>query len=494
MTRNGTATARAPQAPTTRPARFAAIRARDARFNGAFLTGVLTTGIYCLPSCPARRANDENVRFFLLEADAQTAGLRPCRRCRPDLFYQGRDPDAEAVDRVAAAVRRDPSRFAAVEDLCAAAGFGPTKLGRLFRERYHATPAGFLARARVATACRLLSENGRPKSIEAGFAAGFDALSAFHENFRHGTGLTPVAYRELGVSPEFVLALPEGYRWEAVPAWLGRDPESPLERASGDTIVKSIHLDDGPAVLDLERRGAAVRCRVESARRPGPQAMRQAHAVTVRLLGLDQDPGPFERRAARSPVYRPVVRGREGLRIAQTGSVFEALTWAIVGQQVNLAFAGALRRAVVERCGRPAGRGLLAHPAPADVAALDLADLTKARFSRRKAETLIDTARSFVAAGEDVEALAQGPVPQIEARLQGLRGIGPWTTQYVLLRGCAFADCVPVGDTGLGEALRRVHGLAQRPDPVATRALLEPLAPYRSLATIHLWRWMGEQP
>jgi AraC family transcriptional regulator of adaptative response / DNA-3-methyladenine glycosylase II len=73
--------------------------ASDAAYDGRFITGVLTTGIYCLPSCTARKPLPRNVRFFSSEEEAKAAGLRPCRRCRPDHWYGGRDPDRERLER-----------------------------------------------------------------------------------------------------------------------------------------------------------------------------------------------------------------------------------------------------------------------------------------------------------------------------------------------------------------------------------------------------------
>src|ERR1700744_3009545 len=86
--------------------------ARTGKFNGKFLIGVLTTGIYCLPSCPARTPKPENVRLFASEAEAQAAGLRACKRCRPDLFYRGEDEDVALFDGLAQRVRAGSQDFA----------------------------------------------------------------------------------------------------------------------------------------------------------------------------------------------------------------------------------------------------------------------------------------------------------------------------------------------------------------------------------------------
>ena len=79
----------------------------------------------------------------------------------------------------------------------------------------------------------------------------------------------------------------------------------------------------------------------------------------------------------------------------------------------------------------------------------------------------------------------------MEADLLAVRGIGPWTAQYVMIRSCGFADCVPVGDAGLIAALTRLYRLRKRPDATKTRRLLRPFAPHRSLATFHFWMTLG---
>ncbi len=133
-----------------------------------------------------------------------------------------------------------------------------------------------------------------------------------------------------------------------------------------------------------------------------------------------------------------------------------------------------------------------AHPTPAAVAALDYGDLTTRRFSRRKAEYLVDTARR-VAAGELSLELG-GPAPALERRLLAVRGLGPWSVQYFLMRGAGLADCAPVGDAALAAALQRFFALGHRPDAGEARARMEPFAPLRSLATFHLWQSLGDAP
>jgi len=285
----------------------------------------------------------------------------------------------------------------------------------------------------------------------------------------------------------------------------GRDRESPIERVEGRTLRRAVRLDGQVKVLSLAFRGGRVDCRIESgaaagtgpggrrARRalPGGGTGADARRIVRRLLGLDLDTAAFERRAMRDPRLGPHVRRRRGLRIPQTSNVFEGLVWAIVGQQVNLSFAFRLRRRVIALAGEKLADGMMAHPTPEAVARLDYDDLTKQQFSRRKAEYLIDTARLIAAGRLDIETFPDRPAGEVEAELLAVRGIGPWTARYVMMRSCGFPDCVPVGDAGLIAALARLYGLRKRPDVTKTRRLLRPFAPHRSLATFHFWMTLG---
>ncbi|HEX8696923.1 MAG TPA: helix-turn-helix domain-containing protein [Longimicrobium sp.] len=399
-------------------------------------------------------------------------------------------PDLHLAETLAAQVRRDPAAFPDAARLAAAAGVGAAELDALFRRHFHATPADFLARERVAAARRHLAGGRAP--AEAASAVGWESLSAFDEDFRRLTGMAPGDYRRLGASPGFTLALPPDFRAADALRHFGRDTESPAERAAGSDFVKALRLAGTPARLHVRLEDGAARCRVESARPVPPEGMRAAHAAVVRILGLGSDPAAFERHVVREPVLGGLVARRPGLRVPLTADFFEALVWVIVGQQVNLPFAFALRREVFDLAGEDAGDGFRAHPTPEAVAALDYADLTARRFSRRKAEYVIDTARLIATGGLDLDALADAPAPAAEERLLAVRGLGPWSVQYLLMRGLGFADCVPLGDAGLTAALARAFALGHRPGAAETAALMEPFAPHRSLATFHLWTSLGD--
>lgn len=459
------------------------ILAKDASFNGRVLMGVLTTGVYCLPSCPARKPLASNVRFFPDEPAAQAAGLRPCKRCRPDAFYRGEDADLARLESALAQAMADPAAFSEVEALAEAAGVGVTKLKDLFRDHVHLQPAAFLQRNRIQWVCARLAA-GQGELANLAMDSGYESASGFHEAFRRHTGLSPGAFRTMLGSDHFTLAAPAGLRVQDVLAFHGRDGQSVSEHVLGHNLHKAFLCEGRPSVLRLAFRKETVDVYLLGA--VGPTAMAAAHGAALRLLGWQGDPAAFE------TAHPRLARGREGLRVLLTLDPFEALVWAILGQQVNLAFAYALRRDLIRLVDLQVGDGLFAHPDAARIAALAVEDLLALRFSRRKAEYLLHAAAE-VASGR---LLLEGRTTAtgLARDLLALWGCGPWTAQYVLMRGLGFRDCVPVGDAGLTLALQRWFQLEARPGPAETQSLMAPFAPHRSLATFHLWSSLKGTP
>jgi AraC family transcriptional regulator, regulatory protein of adaptative response / DNA-3-methyladenine glycosylase II len=291
--------------------------------------------------------------------------------------------------------------------------------------------------------------------------------------------------------PYFNVTLPENYLVAYTLRTWGRDANSPTEQVHGNRMTKALCLGSTPTLLHVELEPATAHCYIEARHPIGPEKVAEAQTIVVRLLGLDNDPEAFERQLAEQGLSH-LVEGRRGLRIPLTTTLFEGLTWAIVGQQVNLAFAFTLCRALIELCGVPVADGYRAHPTPEAVANLDYTNLTARQFSRRKAEYLIDLARQIVSGTLPLDELASAPATEVEQRLLAVRGLGPWSVNYAMMRAFGFHDCVPLGDTGLTSALQRFFNLDVRPDAPTTLALMQPFAPFRSLATYHLWMTLGD--
>ena len=457
--------------------------ARKGKFDGRFIIGVMTTGIYCLPSCAARPPKPQNVRLFTTEAEAKAAGLRACKRCRPDLYYKGEDENLALFEGLATRVAAHPDEFADASALSKAAGVSLTKLADLYRDHAHLAPVQWLRRCRVKQAAQELL-GGTDRVAEIGFGAGFESESVFHRQFLAQMRMTPGAYRALDGAQVFLLQLPHLYRAKEILAYHGRDPEAVSEKSEGNRIWKAMPTVDGPAVVEISIEPGQAWVKVHSEKKLGPAAMAALHQASLRMLGLTLDVGTFESRHA------AFAAPRRGLRMPLLPTGFDALCWGIIGQQINIKFASSLRREMVLLVGEKIG-DMRAHPTPEAVANIDIGALASRRYSRSKATYLVDAAQAVADRRLDIEGLGEGSAIAAEKALTAQRGIGTWTARYVLMRG-GFADAAPVGDSALATALQRLHKLPERPDADGTARLMAAFAPHRSIATMHLWTYLRE--
>jgi len=460
--------------------------ASDPAWNGRFFTGVLTTGIYCLPSCRARKPKSENVRFFPSCDAARAAGMRPCLKCHPDDFARGSDPVLETIEALVAEVRAHPGRFRDARSVVRRSGFGTTRCFELFRQHFHTTPADLLLRSKIDDARRLLVASDSPL-IEVAAEAGFESISVFHEHFRSLNGMTPSAYRGLRSAGPFVLDLPRGYCLAHLLRTLGRDPHSVTERLSGSDYETSADLAGVPAVVRVRFSDGKAAVSLDAEAEIGVGQRVAAHHQVAGMLGLDQDAAAFARLARRLGLGR-LVAGRPGLRLSRTPSVLDGLLWCIIGQQINLPFACLLKRRLIENTGTPLGGGLFSLPTPERIARLEPADLRPWQYSTKKAEYLVGAARLVAEGKLDLAGLPSMSATRAERTLLAVRGLGPWSVNYLMMRSLGFADCVPLGDTGVTSGLKALFTLEERPDADATLRLMSVFSPHRSLATAHLWQ------
>lgn len=453
--------------------------AKDPAFDRRFIVGVLSTGIYCVPSCKAPKPKPENVEFFATPAAASSRGLRACKRCVPDMAFNGLDPDELLFERLIEHVRARPQEFDGVEAMAKWVGVSPSRLHSGLRTYYHSTPLDALTSARVAAAADALVQ--RDISVASvGADAGFSSTSVYYENFSRLMGVSPAAYRALKADTSFTITLPEPYPSRLLVAYLGRDDSDPILHRSGASFRVALNtVESATAEFTVDGTTLHVRCS-----RPGVAV--EAHSLLRRLIGLNQDPRPLDAALARDPRFAGLAVDA-GLRVFQTPQIFDSIVWAIVGQQLTVKFAMVLRRRLFELLDIPQVDGIYRPIRPEDVADLDPERLLPLQYSIRKAEYVVGIARRFVDEGVEPDMMPQWPATRVEAWLSSTRGFGPWSTNYAMMRGCGFANCVPLGDTGLTSGLARVYGLEQRPDAKQTALLMKPFEPYRSMATFRIW-------
>ena len=285
------------------------------------------------------------------------------------------------------------------------------------------------------------------------------------------------------------IALPPGYRHADAFTFHGRDADALAEQVEPEAgrIRKGVLLGSVPVMLDITLHADRAECVIDSDGAAADDTT--AHDALVNMLGLRIDPAPFEHAVRDDALFGPVVARQPGLRVIQSATVFEALTWAIIGQQINLPFAIALRRTFVKLAGRAHSSGLWCYPEAADVARLDIEQLTSRKFSGAKAETLLRFAR-LVADGA-LSLARTADAADVSERLLAVKGIGPWTVNYALLRGWGYADCSLHGDVAVRNAIGRLLG-TERPDLREAEAFLQAYRPHRTMAAAYLWASLNQ--
>ena len=286
--------------------------------------------------------------------------------------------------------------------------------------------------------------------------------------------------------------LPSGFRAQEVLAFHRRDREGLAERVEGDCIRKGLVWHGRPACLSLRLRGgqAAAELAVDgdasAPRSQGESA--QFDAMVRRLLGLDQDIETFEALYLDHPLIGPLLAPRRGLRVPMAATPFEALTWAITGQQISVAVAISLRRKLVRTANIRHSSGLWCHPDPVSAAALGEDALRAASFSAAKARTLMALSGAIAQGALPLEDwLREMRIQAIRDGLLAIKGIGPWTVDYALLRGFGWLDGSLHGDVAVRRGIQALLGLPERVGEAQAREWLRPFAPWRALLAAHLW-------
>ena len=497
------AQAATPTDPAADDGRYLAVLARDARFDGHFFTGVTSTGIYCRPVCAGRAPRRENCRFFALAAQAESAGFRPCLRCRPEVAPQAQTwsvQDASGI-LVQQAVRlldapelwpvaTSPGPGAAtVARLAERLGVSDRHLRRIFETALGVSPLQYLQTRRLLTAKQLLTDTRMPVT-QVALASGFASVRRFNAAFSAAYGKPPREIRRGRASAappadELVLRLPyrAPYDFAHLLAFLARRAIPGVEAVDAHAYRRSIVVDDVPGWFAVAQMPGdrALALRVHH---PNSSALGVIAARVKRMFDVDADPRAIALAFRRSELMKPLIRRWPGQRLPGAWDGFELAVRAVLGQQVSVAAARTLAGRIVAAYGTPfaddgaAGLGAL-FPTPATLvdAPLETHGITRARAA---------TIRGLAAATLDgrIAFRAEQPLAAFENELVALPGIGAWTAHYIAMRALAQPDAFPAADLILRRAAGQGRTLATR----ELETLGEQWRPWRAYAVMLLWR------
>ncbi len=470
-----------------------AVQSKDARFDGWFYTGVLTTGIYCRPSCPVVPPKAENMRFHPSAASAQRAGFRACKRCRPDASPGSPEWNGRA-DLVARAMRLIADGVVdreGVPGLAGRLGYSSRQLERQLMAELGAGPLA-LARAQRAQTARLLIETTGIPMGQVAFAAGFSSIRQFNDTVREVFALTPGELRRRsapgrGFQPSaagtvgFRLPFRAPFCPGSLFGHLVATAVPGIEEWRDGAYRRTLRLPHGQGVLSLVPRSDHVACQLTLA---DLRDLSTAIARCRRLLDLDADPVAVDEALAGDPRLAPIVAKEPGRRVPRTVDEQELALRMVLGQQVSTRAARTHAGRIVAALGDPLlvpETGGLSHLWPEPGALADSDPDALALPGRRRA-ALLGLARVLADGTLD---LAPGcDWARSRTALAARPGLGPWTVDSIAMRALGDPDVFLAGDLGVRLAAGAL-GLPTGPGALAAEA--EAWRPWRSYAVQYLW-------
>lgn len=285
---------------------------------------------------------------------------------------------------------------------------------------------------------------------------------------------------------------PPDFSFEECLAHLMRSEQETVHQVINYSIYKAIKLDDDePILFIIEWKPDALHVRFPLTT-PSAEQKEQIISFIREWFDLTTDLNGFYELAKHDPILSPIVQDHFGLRIMGIPNLFEALTWAIIGQQINLTFAYTLKKRLVEKYGdfvEYEGKRFYTFPSFEMVASLTTDDLRALQFSSRKAEYIIGIAQLMKGGKLDKDLLFKlETFEQKHLFLTTIRGIGPWTADYVLMKSLQESSAFPISDVGLHNALKKQLNLDRKPTMDELKELAERWKGWQAYATFYLWR------
>jgi AraC family transcriptional regulator of adaptative response / DNA-3-methyladenine glycosylase II len=479
---------------------YAALKAKDARFDGRFFVGVSSTGIYCRPVCRAKLPKAENCAFYQTAAEAEQAGYRPCLLCRPELAPGASVTDAASnlVYRATRVLEENCNSGQSLKEIVERLGCTDRHLRRVFTAAYNVSPVQYLQTCRLLLAKNLLTDTDL-SVLDIAMTAGFGSLRRFNDLFKKRYKLSPTVLRKQASQKKrndgiaLALSYRPPYQWEKM-----------LNFLAGRAIIGAEAVRNGEYMRTV-RMVSAKGKHIYGWVRVGHNPQKNALSVTMSETLLSVLPQVlarirhlFDLYCEPDAVYETLRAMNEihpglcvlGTRVPGSFNVFEMAVRAVLGQQISVKAASTLAARIVDVYGTPFQTGIEGlsriFPIPEDILALD-GDIEN-RFGAlgivaARSRTIYELARALTQKEINFDLCAD-PEEEIK-KLTAIRGIGSWTAQYIAMRAMEWPDAFLETDAGVKKAL----------EPYTSRQLLEMAEawrPWRSYATVNLWNSLKE--
>ncbi|MBL0742503.1 DNA-3-methyladenine glycosylase family protein [Chryseolinea lacunae] len=284
--------------------------------------------------------------------------------------------------------------------------------------------------------------------------------------------------------------VPKEFSFDEALTFLKRSPRELLHRVENETVSKAIRVGNTTAAFTVtfEKNKLHVRLLTDGLT-PGQQY--EVVAYIREWFDLDTDLKPFYALADKDKLLKDLVKQHYGYRIVGQPDLYESLTWAMLGQQINVAFAYTLKQHFVENFGATLQHGdqkYFLFPEPATVAVLTTDQLLPLQFSRQKATYAVTIAEAFANGNVSKESLQGLPLQEAKERLIKIKGVGNWTANYALMKTFRYPDAFPLEDAGLYNVVKKYKKLDRKPTADEMKKVFKKYKGWEAYATLYLWK------
>ena len=464
---------------------FEAMLARDYRFDGKFFVGVKTTGIYCRPICPAKPKR-ENVEFFKNHIEAEKAGYRPCLRCHPESaplssVWIGKSAIVRrAIQSLHGqeAIELDENKFAKL--------FGVTArhLRRLFIEEVGKTPKQLSFENRLNLSRKLIVETNLPIT-EVAFASGFESIRRFNDAFKERFKKTPSEIRRNKSPSEIGLKISIPYRppfdYEGLLKTYENHRVGDLEWFEDGKMYRIISFSKkiGMIIISNDPIQSSLIVEIDF---PDTSAIHKIISRVKSMFDLDSDPLIIANTLELDPKIKNILQKYPGIRLPSGWDPFEVAISAILGQLVSIERGRSLVNDLINIAGEDSeffikDKQVKMFPTPEQIVNADLKNLKTTTIRK---ETLKNFSRAILS--KKISLIPTQDIDQFLKTIKSIRGIGPWTANYIALKALRDIDTFPESDLILARALE-IHSYET----------INKMSPWKGYVAALFWRNYSEQ-
>lgn len=464
---------------------------RDARFDGKFFTAVITTGIFCRPICPARPPKPENVTYYANAELAQQSGFRPCKRCFPQLA-----PNLPLPRKIKQITQAYYENNYSLQKCAEQLETSDRQVRRLFMQYYGLPPSEFFHQQRLLLAHKLLISTNL-SITDVGFAAGFNSIRRFNEVILQAYKASPSEIRGKKTPTKdnhvtILLPYKAPFDWPLMLSFFRSRKMSNIEDITTEHYFRTLELDNcqGWIKVTHHENKSALNLTVNLT---DYSYLNQIIARVRRMFDLDADMQIIHQHLKSHPTLAAVIEKFPGLRLPGCWDIFEFSIRAILGQQISVKGATTLAQRIAERYGEDVvdieqPDNINTTKYFPQIEALMNVDYQDIGLTRSRIATL-QTWVTYFQQHENI--FAKGlTIEELEASLTKLKGIGPWTVNYIGMRGLSDPDAFPSADLGIIKALTFNEVKPKNKDILT---LAENWRPWRAYAAIYLWQSLATQ-